>query len=91
MTIKKIISFFSIIALIPIANSLAQHQVTISPVIGMYLYNSENSLPVMEDENYLLNYGFELSYRNKNLFGYIVQFDYYIYIPEECKRKSGKN
>jgi hypothetical protein len=34
----------------------------------------------MGDENYLLNYGFEISYRNKNLFGYIIQFDYsYLY------------
>lgn len=34
----------------------------------------------MGDNNYLLNYGFELSYENKNLFGYDIQFSYsYLY------------
>jgi len=78
--IKKLTLFFSFLAFIPIANSQAQNQITVSPVIGLYLYNSENSLPVMGDENYLLNYGFELSYRNKNLFGFTFQVDYsYLY------------
>lgn len=81
---KKIILFFSIISFNPFTNLPAQHQITISPVIGLYLYNSENSLPVMGDENYLLNYGFEISYRNKNLFGYIIQFDYsYLYSSKD--------
>jgi hypothetical protein len=80
MMIKKVTLFFSILVFIPFANSPAQNQITVSPVIGLYLYNSENSLPVMGDENYLLNYGFEISYRNKNLFGWIVQVDYsYLY------------
>lgn len=80
MIIKKITLFFSILAFIPFANSPAQNQITVSPVIGLYLYNSENSLPVMGDENYLLNYGFELSFRNKNLFGFTFQVDYsYLY------------
>ncbi len=80
MIIKKITLFFSILAFIPFANSPAQNQITVSPVIGLYLYNSENSLPVMGDENYLLNYGFELSYRIKNLFGFTFQVDYsYLY------------
>ena len=34
----------------------------------------------MGDENYLLNYGFEVSYENKDLFGYDIQVDYsYMY------------
>jgi hypothetical protein len=80
MKLKKIILFISLISINPFFNLPAQHQINISPVIGLYLYNSENSLPVMGDENYLLNYGFEIGYRNKNLFGHILQFDYsYIY------------
>ena len=80
MTIKKIILFIFDPRIYSFTNLLAQNQITVSPVIGLYLYNSENSLPVMGDENYLLNYGFEISYRNKNLFGYIIQFDYsYLY------------
>jgi len=76
MMIKKVTLFYSILVFIPFANSLAQNQITVSPVIGLYLYNSENSLSVMGDENYLINYGFEVSYRNKNLFGNIIQVDY---------------
>jgi len=84
MTIKKIALFFSILAFIPFTNLLAQNQITVSPVIGLYLYNSENSLPVMGDGNYLLNYGFELSYRNKNLYGNIIQVDYsYLFSSED--------
>jgi hypothetical protein len=30
----------------------------------------------MGDENYLLNYGFEVSYENKDLYGYDIQVDY---------------
>ena len=34
----------------------------------------------MGDENYLLNYGFEVSYENKDLYGYDIQVDYsYVY------------
>lgn len=34
----------------------------------------------MGDEDYLLNYGFEVSYENKNLLGYDIQFSYsYLY------------
>jgi hypothetical protein len=60
--------------------SFSQHQITLKPTIGGYIYNSENSLKVMGDENYFLNYGFEVSYENKDLFGYDMQVDYsYIY------------
>jgi hypothetical protein len=84
MIIKKLILLFPIIAFGPFVNLLAQNQITASPVIGLYLYNSENSLPVMDDENYLLNYGFEISYRNKKLFGYIIQFEYsYLYSSKD--------
>jgi len=80
MTFKKLILLISFFAFSLFTNLYSQNQITVSPVIGLYLYNSENSLPVMGDENYLLNYGFEVSYRNKNLFGYIIQFDYsYLY------------
>ena len=30
----------------------------------------------MGDENYLLNYGFEISYENKDIYGYDIQLDY---------------
>lgn len=76
MTIKNIVLFCIFILISPLSSSFAQNQITAAPVIGLYLYNSENSMPVMGDENYLLNYGFEVSYRNKNLFGNIVQVDY---------------
>ena len=56
--------------------SFSQHQITIKPTIGGYIYNSENSLKIMGDENYLLNYGFELSYENKDIVGYDIQVDY---------------
>jgi len=56
--------------------SFSQHQITLKPTIGGYIYNSENSLKIMGDENYLLNYGFEVSYENKDLYGYDIQVDY---------------
>jgi hypothetical protein len=84
MTIKKIILLCLAVIIISFNFSQAQNQITVSPIVGLYLYNSENTLPVMGDKNYLLNYGFELSYRNKNLFGYIIQFDYsYLYSGEK--------
>lgn len=80
MTLKKIVLLCSIILTIQISNSFAQNQISGAPVVGLYLYNSENSLPVMGNENYLLNYGFEFSYENKNLLGYDIQFSYsYLY------------
>lgn len=60
--------------------SFSQHQISVKPTIGGYIYNSENSLKIMENEDYFLNYGFEISYENKNIFGYDIQLDYsYIY------------
>jgi hypothetical protein len=84
MTIKNIVLFCIILLISPLGSSFAQNQITAAPAIGLYLYNSENSLPVMGDENYLLNYGFELSYCNKNLLGYVIQFDYsYLYSSKD--------
>jgi len=60
--------------------SFSQHQITLKPTIGGYIYNSENSLKIMENEDYVLNYGLEVSYENKDLLGYDIQLDYsYIY------------
>lgn len=60
--------------------SFSQHQISVKPTIGGYIYNSENSLKIMENEDYFLNYGFEISYENKNIFGYDIQLDFsYIY------------
>jgi hypothetical protein len=84
MTMKKIVLICNILLIFPFNSLIAQNQITVSPVVGLYLYNSENSLPVMGDKNYLLNYGFEISYRNKNLFGYMLQFDYsYLFSSED--------
>ncbi len=58
------------------STSFTQHQITVKPSLGFYIYNSENSLKIMGDENYLLNYGFEVSYENKDLYGYDIQVDY---------------
>jgi hypothetical protein len=58
------------------STSFTQHQITVKPSLGIYIYNSENSLKIMGDENYLLNYGFEVSYENKNLYDYDIQVDY---------------
>ena len=72
--------YISLFIFIFISSSFSQHQITLKPAIGGYIYNSENSLKVMGDENYLLNYGFEVSYENKDLFGYDIQLDYsYLY------------
>ncbi|MEO8233283.1 MAG: hypothetical protein ABI638_13445 [Ignavibacteriota bacterium] len=63
-----------------ISSSFSQNQITVKPAIGLYLYNSENSLKVMGDKNYLLNYGFEVSYEKKDLYGCDIKVDYsYIY------------
>lgn len=84
MTGKNFIVYISFISTLLIHTSLAQHQITIKPIIGLYLYNSEDSLPIMGDENYLLNYGFEFSYNNLNLYGYNIQFDYsFIYSSKD--------
>jgi len=60
--------------------SSAQNQVKINPSTGVFIYNSENTLKITEMRNYILNYGFEVSYLNNNIFGYYIQVDYsYIY------------
>ena len=80
MTLKKIILFCNSLLIIFFNISYGQNQVTVAPVIGIYLYNSENSLPFMGDKNYLFNYGFECNYENKSLFGYDIQISYsYLY------------
>jgi hypothetical protein len=66
----------SILVILFTSVSFAQHQITVKPSIGLYIYNSENSLKIMGDENYLLNYGIEVSYENKDIFGYDIQLDY---------------
>ncbi|MCW9098535.1 MAG: hypothetical protein OQJ93_14230 [Ignavibacteriaceae bacterium] len=72
--------YISLIIIMLSVPSFAQHQISVAPAIGLYVYNSENSLKVMGDKNYLFNYGFELSYKNKNIFGYNIQVDYsYLY------------
>lgn len=69
-----------IIVCLLVSNSFAQSQVKLNPSVGLFLYNSENSLKIMEEGNYILNYGLELSYLNNNIFGYYIQLDYsYIY------------
>lgn len=80
MTLKKIVLLCLSFLSISLSISQAQNQISTAPVVVLYLYNSENSLPVMGDEDYLLNYGFEVSYENKNLLGYDIQFSYsYLY------------
>lgn len=73
----KIFAVYTVILISIFAStSYTQHQITVKPLLGLYIYNSENSLKVMGDENYFLNYGFEVSYENKNLYGYDIQVDY---------------
>jgi hypothetical protein len=73
----KIFAVYTVILIsIFTSTSFTQHQVTVKPSLGLYIYNSENSLKIMGDENYLLNYGFEVSYENKDLYGYDIQVDY---------------
>lgn len=70
--------FFTIILFLILLSiiSYSQHQVSLKPTIGGYIYNSENSLKIMENKDYVLNYGFEVSYEHKDLFGYDIQLDY---------------
>ncbi len=80
MSGKNFKSYISLFLIVLISSPNAQHQITLKPAIGGYIYNSENLLKVMGDENYFLNYGFEVSYENKDLYGYVIQVDYsYIY------------
>jgi len=76
MSGKNLAVYTIILISIFASTSFTQHQITVKPSLGIYLYNSENSLKIMGDENYLLNYGFEVSYENKDLFGYDIQVDY---------------
>lgn len=77
---RKYITKIIIITFVLLPNTLAQNQIKINPSIGIFIYNSDNSLKIMERGKYILNYGFEISYINKNLFGKYIQFDYsYIY------------
>ena len=77
---KKYSIKLSIIIAILFSNTLAQDQIKITPSLGIFIYNSENPLKITEDNNYLLNYGFEVSYINQSLFTQNFQFDYsYIY------------
>jgi hypothetical protein len=77
---QKLIISISIFLFLFTSLSFSQHQITLKPTIGGYIYNSENSLKIMENEDYVLNYGIEVSYENKDIFGYDIQLDYsYIY------------
>ncbi len=58
------------------SNSIAQSQIKLNPSFGIFIYNSENPLNITEGNNFLLNYGFEVSYINQNLFNQNVQLDY---------------
>lgn len=73
---KKYLIQIAFILLTVISNTLAQNQIKITPTLGIFVYNSENPLKITEDNNYLLNYGFEVSYINQNLFNHEIQFDY---------------
>jgi len=77
----KIFAVYTVVLISIFAStSFTQHQITVKPSLGLYIYNSENSLKIMENEDYILNYGFEVSYENKDIFGYDIQLDYsYIY------------
>ncbi len=80
MSGKIFIFIISLFLLLLTSILFSQHQISLKPTIGGYIYNSENSLKIMENEDYILNYGFELSYGNKDIFGYDIQLDYsYIY------------
>ena len=80
MSVKNFIFVISLFLFLFTSISFSQHQISLKPTIGGYIYNSENSLKIMENEDYILNYGFEVSYENKDLLGYDIQADYsYIY------------
>lgn len=77
---KNFLSAQIILFCLFVSISFAQNQVKVNPSAGLFLYNSENALKIMEQGNYILNYGFEVSYLNNNIFGYQIQVDYsYIY------------
>lgn len=77
---KKYLVELNIIIMILFSNSMAQNQIRFTPSLGIFIYNSENPLKITEDNNYILNYGFEVSYINQNLFNHNIQLDYsYIY------------
>jgi len=76
MSGKNFIFVISLFLFLFTSISFSQHQISFKPTIGGYIYNSENSLKIMENEDYILNYGFEVSYENKDLFGYDIQLDY---------------
>jgi hypothetical protein len=66
---------FMIIILLGI-NIFSQNQISLKPGFGFFIYNSENSLKVMADKNYLINYGFGISFEKEDLFGYNSQIEY---------------
>ena len=77
---KRYLALLFNITLLLFSSSSAQNQIKLNPSVGIFIYNSENSLKIMEEGNYILNYGFEISYINQSLFGNYIQFDYsYIY------------
>lgn len=73
---KKHIIKIAFISIILFSNSIAQNQLKLSPSIGIFIYNSENPQNITEDNNFLLNYGLEVSYINQNIFKHTIQFDY---------------
>ena len=77
---KKYIIKIAFIIVILFSNSIAQNQIKLSPSVGIFIYNSENPFKITDNHNFLLNYGFEVSYINRTLFNYNIQLDYsYIY------------
>jgi hypothetical protein len=66
------------VILIPFSFQYPQNTVSIHGGYGHYLSNSENSLPVMGDENFRSYFDLGLAYQRDNLFGlnFVIEYNY---------------
>ncbi len=62
--------------IIVLSISQAQNRISINLGSGSYLYNSENSLPLMENKDHSLYLTFGVQYQKNNVFGYDIGIEY---------------
>jgi len=68
---------FTILIVIVFINCVhSQNQVSIRPIIGVYIYNSDNASKVMGEKNFLIQYGFGFNYESENVLDYNLQIEY---------------
>ncbi|TNE68900.1 hypothetical protein EP331_14890 [bacterium] len=54
----------------------AQSQLQVGPNAGLFILNSENFKPITKTGNFIINYGFDISFLKDRAYNQPIQFDY---------------